>query len=161
VLGPLSNQIKLDWRSLASLSQTCTSLRLHRTVRCTPNSVRCPGWCAQRTHCSREKLGSHGYNSPDCSLCTGLSDVAVAPAPMVDNAISGRRVDFANGHQAAPDYPVCQGAMATTVGFAVKGSKSHTVHCPVVHRIVRYAHGQKATIAFKIELQRLLAALRL
>jgi hypothetical protein len=80
---------------------------------------------------------------------------------MVDNAISGRRVDFANGHQAAPDYPVCQGAMATTVGFAVKGSKSHTVHCPVVHRIVRYAHGQKATIAFKIELQRLLAALRL
>jgi hypothetical protein len=75
-------------------------------------------------------------------------------------------VDFTNGHQAAPDYPVCHwivrcatSIVAATVGFARKGRKSHTVPCPVVHRTVRCSHGQKATMAFQMELQLLLAAL--
>jgi hypothetical protein len=45
--------------------------------------------------------GSRGY--------TGQSGVAAARTPKVGKAISGRRVDFANGHQATPDCPVCQG----------------------------------------------------
>jgi hypothetical protein len=40
-----------------------------------------------------------------------------------------------------------------------KGSKSRTVHCLVVHRTVRCAHGQKATMVFQMELQQLLSAL--
>ena len=99
---------------------------------------------------------------------TRLSGVTVAPGPTVGSAISGRRVDFAKGHQAASDCPVChrtvwcaKGVVAAMVGFAGKGRKSRTVHCPVVHRTVRCAHGQKATMAFQMELQRLLAALGL
>jgi hypothetical protein len=44
------------------------------------------------------------------------------------------------------------GPMDTTVGFSRKGRKSCTVHCPVVHRTVRCIHGQKATMAFQMEL---------
>jgi hypothetical protein len=33
--------------------------------------------------------------------------------------------------------------------------------CPVVHRTVRYANGQKARIAYQMEIQRLLAGLGL
>jgi hypothetical protein len=76
-------------------SQTCTSLRVHRTVRC-------PGWRARRTRCSREKLGSLRLKF------TKLSGELAAPAPTVGSAISGRHVACANGHQAAPDCPVCQ-----------------------------------------------------
>jgi hypothetical protein len=38
--------------------------------------------------------------------------------------------------------------MVATIGFARKGRKSRVVHCPVVHRTVRCAHTQKATMAF-------------
>jgi hypothetical protein len=51
-----------------------------------------------------------------------------------------------------------KGAMAAMVGFARKGRRSRTVHCSVVHRTVWCAHGQKATIALQMQLQRLLAA---
>jgi hypothetical protein len=50
------------------------------------------------------RRGRHDYNSPDCSVCTGLSG-----EPTVDNAISGRRVAWANGNLVAPDSPVCTG----------------------------------------------------
>jgi hypothetical protein len=47
----------------------------HRTVRCTPDSVRC-------TRGLQLKLATFGnfqrhsrYNSPDCPVCTGLSGV--------------------------------------------------------------------------------------
>jgi hypothetical protein len=47
---------------------------IHRTVRCTPNSVRC---AKEERH---QELASFGklqrlvrYNSPDCPVCTGLS----------------------------------------------------------------------------------------
>jgi hypothetical protein len=57
---------------------------------------------------------------------------------MFGNAINGRRVDFANGHQATPDCPeghrtirCAKSVMAATIGFARKGSKSRDVHCPV------------------------------
>jgi hypothetical protein len=66
VLGTLSNQIKLDWRSLASPSQTCTRLRLHRTVRCTPDSVRCQAGVLDKLAALGKSWGSRGYNSSDC-----------------------------------------------------------------------------------------------
>jgi hypothetical protein len=150
-----SNQMRLDWRRLAVPSQTCTSLLGHLTVRCASDIVRCPGWRARRTHCSRKNLGTLWLKF------TGLSDELAAPAPTVSSAISGRRVASANGHQAAPNCPVChrtircaKGAVATTVGFARKGRRSHlfTVWC---------AHRQKATIAYQMKLQRLQAALGL
>jgi hypothetical protein len=101
-------------------------------------------------------------------MCTGLSDEPAAPAPMVDSAISGRRVAQANGHQATPDCPMChrtircaKGVMAATIGFVRKERRVHTVHCPVVHQTIRCIHGQKATIVFQIGLQWLLAALGL
>jgi hypothetical protein len=82
--------------------------------------------------------GSHDYNSLDCLVCTGLSGEPAAPVPTVGSAISERRVARANGHKAAPNCPVChrtvrcaKGVMAAMVGFARKGRRSHTVHCPV------------------------------
>jgi hypothetical protein len=57
--------------------------------------------------------------------------VIVALTPTVGSAISLRRVDFANGHQAAPDYPMCHGDRAATVVLSRKGRKSRIVHCPV------------------------------
>jgi hypothetical protein len=70
-----------------------------------------------------------------------LSGMAVAPTPTVGSTISGRRVDFANSHQAAPDSLVChwtvrcaKGVVAATVGFAIKGKESCTIHCLVCPR---------------------------
>jgi hypothetical protein len=86
--------MRLEWRKSAVLSQTCTSLRGHRTVRC-------PGWRTRRTHCPRELLGTLRLKF------TELSGEPAAPAPTVGSAISGRRVASANGHQAALDCPMC------------------------------------------------------
>jgi hypothetical protein len=92
----------------------------------------------------------------------------VVPTPTVGSAISRRRVDFANGRKVTPDCLVCHrtvryatSVVAATVSFARKGRKSRTVQCSVLHRIVWCAHGQKATMAFQMELQQLLAALGL
>jgi hypothetical protein len=157
----LSNQMRLDWRSLAKSSQTCTSLR------CTGLSGAQAG-ARDELAALGKSWGSRGYNSPDCPVCIRLSGEPAAPAPTVDSSISERRVARANGHQAVPDCPLChrtvqcaKGGVATTVGFARKGKRSQTVHYPVVHRTVPCAHGQKATITFQMELQRLLAALGL
>jgi hypothetical protein len=136
----------LDWRSLAKSNQTCTSL-----------------WCTG--HCPvlrlvrpanmplSRKFSAPRLYSSDCPVCIGLFGEPAAHTPMVGSAISGRRVDFANGHQAAPDCPVCHrtvrcstSVVAATVGFAIKGRKSRLF-------TVRCAHGQKATMAFQMELQ--------
>jgi hypothetical protein len=91
---------------LAKSSQTCTSLRctglfvVHRTV--SGAQVGSPGEQAAL----EKNSACHGYNSPDCPVCTGLSDEPAAPTPMVSSTISGRRVDFANGHKGTPDCPV-------------------------------------------------------
>jgi hypothetical protein len=80
---------------------------------------------------------------------------------MVDSAISRRRVAYANSHQAAPDCPVCQGGRGCNSRLRQKRKEIVFVHCTVVHRTIRCTHGQKATIAYQMELQRLLAALGL
>jgi hypothetical protein len=74
---------------------------VHRTVRCAPNSVRCPGWPG-------DKLVALGKKAKTLRLkFTGLSGEPMAPAPTVDSAISGRRVARANGQLVTPDCPVC------------------------------------------------------
>jgi hypothetical protein len=148
VLGTLSNQMKLDWRSLAKSSQTCTSLW------CT-GQCPVPRLAQRRTRCSRESP-----RAPQLKF-TGLSDEPTAPAPTVGSAINRQRVARANGHQATPDCPVCQ----VDRGFngRLRQRRKEIVHCscPVVHRIVRCANGQKLRNAYQMEFQRLLAALGL
>ena len=102
MLGTLSNREKLDWRSLAKSNQTCTSLW------CTGH---CPVlWLVRPANMPlSRKFSAPRLYSSDCPVCIGLFDEPAAHTPMVGSAISGRRVDFANGHQAAPDCPVCQG----------------------------------------------------
>jgi hypothetical protein len=96
------------------------------------------------------KLSASRLYSSDCLVCIGLFSEPAAHTPTVGSAISGRRVDFANGHQAASDCPVCHrtvrcstSVVTATVGFARKGRKSHMF-------TVRCAHGQKATMAFQM-----------
>jgi hypothetical protein len=55
VLGTFSNQMKLDWRSLAS-----TSLWLHRTRSSAHAGV------LDKLAALEKSWGSRGYNSPDC-----------------------------------------------------------------------------------------------
>jgi hypothetical protein len=81
VLGTLSNQKRLDWRSLARPNQTCTNLR------CTGLSDAQAG-----APCEQAALGKNsarrGYNSPDCPMSQPC------PRPMVDFTIEPT-VDFA------------------------------------------------------------------
>ena len=110
MLGTLSNRMRLDWRSLAKSSQTCTSLRctglssVHRTVSGAQAGV------LDELVALRKSWGSRGYNSPDYPVCTRLSDMPAArPAngqPRDQRAPRGS----ANGQQVAPDCPVCHEA---------------------------------------------------
>jgi hypothetical protein len=99
--------MKLDWRSLAKSSQTCTSLQctglsgVHRTVSGAQTGS------AAKSLLSGIGDGAVAKNHRTAWWSTGLSGEPSAPTPTIDNAISGRRVARANSHQAAPDYPVC------------------------------------------------------
>jgi hypothetical protein len=94
-----------------------------------------------------------------------MSGEAPAPAPMIGSAINAQSAGDAwpTPTVTRPHRTVwcAKGVMAAMVGFARKGRRSRTVHYPVGHQTVRCAHGQKTTIAFQMELQRLLTALGL
>jgi hypothetical protein len=76
---------------------------VHQTVRCVPDSVRCPGWPSY-------KLVALGKKTVVLRLkFTGLSIQPKAPMPTVGSEINGRRVARANGQLVTPDYPVCTG----------------------------------------------------
>jgi hypothetical protein len=153
VLGTLTNQMKLDWRSLAKFSQTCTSLR------CTGLSS---GQVQQRTRCSREiSEGAAAKIHQTIQWCTRLSGEPTAPASTVGSTISERRVARANGHQDAPDCPVRQGHRRLNGRLHLKRKEIRHCSCPVVHRTVRCTNRHKARIAYQMEIQRLLAVLEL
>jgi hypothetical protein len=76
---------------------------------------------------SREKLGVAAIIHRTVRCATGLSGVLAAPAPTVGSAINGRRVDFANNHQAAPDYLVCQGGRGCNGQIHYK--RKEITHC--------------------------------
>jgi hypothetical protein len=94
-------------------------------------------------------------------MCTGLSGVAVALMPRSTAQSVGDVWTSPIVTRLHWTFRCAKGVMAAMVGFAKKGRKSRNVHCLVVHRTVQCAHGQKATIAFQMELQWLLAALGL
>jgi hypothetical protein len=157
--------MRLDWRSLAKYSQTCTNLRctglsgVHRTVSGAQAGSVVNSLLSGIAEGTTAKIHRTFRCAPDCPVCTGLSGEPTMPVPMVGSAINGRRVARANDHQAAPDYPVCQ----VDRGFngRLRQRRKEIVHCscPVVHHIVRCANRQKARIAYQMEIQRLLAAL--
>jgi hypothetical protein len=84
---------------------------IHRTVRCTPDSVRCS------KEARPQELASLGislqplhYNSPDCPVCTGLSGVpAEQRLPAAPTATCGAfiarsaRAEHRRAHTGAPD----------------------------------------------------------
>jgi hypothetical protein len=70
---------------------------------------------------------------------------------MVDLVISGPH-GSAGGTELSG---VPRGQWLATVGFAKKGRKSSIVHCLMVHGTIWCAHGQKATKAYQMEIQRL------
>jgi hypothetical protein len=117
--------------------------------------------------------------------CTGPSGEPTTASAMVGRAIRGRRVARANSRQGAPDCPMCTGQCpvrqlprrcnshlsqkrkhictrpsTVTVRWCT-GLSGGAPDCPVVHRTVRCTTRQKATLAFFVGLQRLLAALGL
>jgi hypothetical protein len=77
-------------------NQTCTSLQ------CTRQCL-VPRLAQRKTRCSREAPRALRLKF------TGLSGEPIAPTTTVGSAINGLHVARANGHQAAPDCPVCQG----------------------------------------------------
>jgi hypothetical protein len=142
VLGIFSNQEKLNWKSLAKSSQTYTSLR------CTGQCLE-PRLTPQRTCHSREKR--HGDTTTIHRTVWCASRAPNNRSPRDQRATRGSASD----QQAAPDCPVCRGTSGSQRSSSLNKEGNHalfTVWC---------AHGQKATRAFQMELQRLLAPLRL
>jgi hypothetical protein len=146
---------------LIKSSQTCTSLRctglstVHRTV------SGAQAGSAAKSLLSGISEGTVAKNHRTIRWCTRLSGEPTAPAPTISNAISGRRVARANGHQATPDCPVRHGDQGLNGRLRQKRKEIGHYSCPVVHRTVRWANRQKARIAYQIEIQLLLAALGL
>ena len=108
------------------------------------------------TGCSREKAEAYGYNSPDCPVV--YRTVQQSPAPTVGCAIRGRRVARSNGRLGTPDCPVLQPTPRTN-------GRMHQIWKEIMHRTttmtIRCTTQQKASLAFQVGLQRLLATLGL
>jgi hypothetical protein len=169
-------------------SAKVSSVWVHRTVRwCTGQCPVCQAGSGELAALGNE-LTAYGYNSPDCPVCTGLSDVhwtvRCAPdcpvsqrsaGPTVGCAICARHVaepTVGRGHRTvrcapdsvrcAPDSVRCaNGSKATNGRLRQIRKKIRTGQCPVVHRTVRCARRHKARIAFSDCSQWLLAALGL
>jgi hypothetical protein len=102
--------------------------------------------------------------------CIGLSSVhrtvreLAALAPTVGSAISAQSVGdtWPKPTITRPHQTVwCAKGPWLQRSASSNKERDHALSCPVVHRTVRCDHRQKATIAYKMELQRLLAALGL
>ena len=111
---------------------------------------------------------TYGYNSPDCPVCTGLSDeptVGPSQRSAADSARdtwSGQRLESGTGLSGVHRTVRC--ARSATVGNGrLHCLRKEIGHRTVsgVHRTVRCAQRQKARMAFQICSQRLLAALGL
>jgi hypothetical protein len=159
VLGTLSNQKKSDWRSLVTSSQTCTSLRctglsgVHRTLHRTMSGAQ--AGARGELAALGKSWRSRDYNSLDCPVWQPRPLQRSATRSLGDTWTSPMVTRLHRTLRCAT------GAMDAMVGFARNGRKLRIVQCPVVHRTVRCAHRQKATMAFQMELQRLLAVLGL
>jgi hypothetical protein len=103
----------------------------------------------------RKSWRSNDYNSLDCPVSQ--------PRPRQRSTVQSAGDAWPVPTVTRPHRTVwcTKGVVAATIGFARKGRRSCTIHCLVVHRTIRCAHGQKATIAFQMELQQFLAVLGL
>jgi hypothetical protein len=117
----------------------------HRTVRCTPDNVRCAtGQCPvhqrtpTRTRHLREFLRPARYNSPDCPVHTGLSgahrtvrctpdSVRCTRGLQLEHAtfgnFSGRRAIIHRTVRCTPDCPVHTGQCPVLQGSAAFGTR--------------------------------------
>jgi hypothetical protein len=150
-------------------------------VQPTPTRSRCPVRQAgrRRTGSSREKAEAYNYNSPDCPVVHRTVQWAnghqrqQSATRSAGDAWPTTTVGWAHCTvRCAPDSVRCANwPRGPTVGCARKGRRSRTGQlkwlsggapdCPVVHRTVRCTTQQKASLAFQVGLQRLLAALGL
>jgi hypothetical protein len=93
---------------------------------------------------------------PTIWWCTGLFGEPTAASATVGRAIRERRVAHTNGRQGAPDCPVCQLAQRCNGHLRQNRKEIRTGPSTVT---VRCTTRQKATLAFLVGLQRLLAVL--
>jgi hypothetical protein len=132
---------------------------------------RCTGQCPMRqaarrwTGCSRENTEVYGYNSPDCLVVhrtvwwpTVLSANGRLRNPRATRGPQQRSVGH-TGLSGAPTDPEDQRLDAPDM----EGDRTSDNYsdCPVVHWTARCTTRQKASMAFQVGLQRLLAALGL
>jgi hypothetical protein len=127
----------------------------HRTVRW------CTGQCPVRqaelrwTGHSRENLVAYGYNSPDCPV-SQRPPVQRSAAQSAGDAWYAPTVG--RGHRTVSGAPTATNLQRSS---APEKDGDHAPDmnsvCPVVHRTVRCTTRQKATLAFLVGLQRLLA----
>jgi hypothetical protein len=115
VLGTVSKQMRVDWRSLVESIQTCTSLPCTRLSGVHQTASGAQAGSTANSLLSGIGEGAVAKNHRTVRWCTRLSGEPTAPASMVDSVISGRRVARANGHKAAqtvrcaPNCPLCTG----------------------------------------------------
>ena len=157
----VGNRKKPIENALARAAKFQLSLE-HRTVRW------CTGQCPMRQAGLSElaALGNppvtYDYNSPDCSVCTGLSG-----EPTVGRAICAGHVFEPTARRGHRTVWCTNGSQAANGRLRHLRKEIRTGQCPVctglsgAHRTVRCARRQKARIAFPDCSQRLLGALGL
>jgi hypothetical protein len=140
VLGTLSNQEKLDWRSLAKSSQTCTRLR-------------CTGQCPVL----RLARSANWLLSGKVGRVAAIIHQTVRCGSRAHSNGRPRDQRTTRGlHQRSPGRT---GLSGVPRGRLLQRSASPEKEGNRTLFTVRCAHKQKATMAFQMELQRLLAAL--
>jgi hypothetical protein len=149
-----TGKIELEMRWLCS-AKVC-SVWEHRTVRW------CTGQCPVLQAGSSElaALGNspamYGYNSPDCPVCTGLSD-----EPTIGRAICAGHVAEPTARRGHRTVQCANGSLDANGRLRRRRKEIGHRTLSGVHRTVRCARRQKARIAFPDCSQRLLAALGL
>jgi hypothetical protein len=133
---------------LAKSSQTCASLRctglsgVHRIVSGAQAGALANRLLSEKTQRATTIIHWTVRCAPDCPLSQPRPSQRWAARSAGDTWTSPmvrrqhRTIRCATRLSGVP-----RGAMAATVGFAEKGRKSRTVHCPVVHRTVRCTRG--------------------
>jgi hypothetical protein len=125
-----SSQKKTNW------SKEVAPIWEHRTVRCAPNCVWCPGWLSVNNPLSGCSWGRCGYKSPDWPVRQPRA------WPTVGRIVSVSHVSQVNGHQVALDWPVRHRTLRCAKWS--KGSNGRLLQTPTVdwrgrHRTVNSA----------------------
>jgi hypothetical protein len=122
-----------DFSSNSSPSGKIQSQRakIHRTVRCTPDSVQCPIETRLRNSpVSGIREGCSAIIHRTCPVCTGLSGVT-----------AGQRLPRANGHLQAHSM---RARSAQRSGTPMLAHRTFYSTCPVRHRTSRRAPSQNS-----------------